>query len=277
MDDAARRDTVRRIARDGDPDRSLAALFAPRCARDDLFALIAFNVELARVAEQVSEPDLGAIRLQWWREAIERAKGGEATGHPVADAFGETLRRRALAQERVAGLIDARSFDVAERVMPDETILDAYLHDTAAALFALAAEIMGAKEGGLEQAAEEAGRAYGLTGLMRAIPVHAAKGRLYVPEDLLRRRGTSPGQVLAGTGGEGLDRVVADLRRKARSALDKAAVLTAPLDAPIHAAFLPLSLVEPYLAALEKKGRDPLRHIAGINPLYRLWRMATWR
>ena len=73
MHEAERRDTVRRIARAGDPDRALAALFAPRDARDDLFALYAFNVELARIAEQVTKPDLGAIRLQWWREAIERA------------------------------------------------------------------------------------------------------------------------------------------------------------------------------------------------------------
>jgi phytoene synthase len=49
----------------------------------------------------------------------------------------------------------------------------------------------------------------------------------------------------------------------------------AALDPPARAAFLPLGLVEPYLAALAK-GRDPLREIADINPLYRLWRLASW-
>ena len=82
MHEAERGDTVRRIAKSGDPDRSLAASFAPREARADLFALIAFNVELARIAEIVTEPGLGAIRLQWWREAIDRAAKGEATGIP---------------------------------------------------------------------------------------------------------------------------------------------------------------------------------------------------
>jgi len=28
---------------------------------------------------------------------------------------------------------------------------------------------------------------------------------------------------------------------------------------------------------LEKSGRDPLKEIAEINPLYRLWRMTSWR
>jgi hypothetical protein len=47
------------------------------------------------------------------------------------------------------------------------------------------------------------------------------------------------------------------------------------LDERSRAAFLPLRLVDPYLAALEKKGRDPLRKVADINPLYRLWRLAV--
>ena len=64
-----------RIARKADPDRAIAALFAPPDTRDDLFALFAFNAELARIADQVTEPGLGAIRLQWWREGIERGGG----------------------------------------------------------------------------------------------------------------------------------------------------------------------------------------------------------
>ena len=276
MHEAERVDTVRRIARAGDPDRALAALFAPRAARADLFALCAFNVELARIAEQVSEPELGAIRLQWWREALERAAKGEATGHPVTDALGATLARRKLSPERIEALIDARSFDVATKIMPDWNALEAYLRDTAGALFALGAECLGACGTSLE-ASSQAALAYGLTGLMRALPVHAVSGRVYLPADALYRHGTSPERVLAGTTSEGLLAVLAELRGKAKDALGEARCHVAQLDPSAQAAFLPLCLVEPYLAALEKSGRDPLREIADINPLYRLWRMARWR
>jgi len=277
LHEAERVDTVRRIARAGDPDRALAALFAPRAARADLFALYAFNVELARIAEQVSEPELGAIRLQWWREALERAAKGEATGHPVTDALGATLARRKLSPERIEALIDARSFDVATKIMPDWNALEAYLRDTAGALFALGAECLGACGPSLEPASSQAGLAYGLTGLMRALPVHAASGRVYLPADALMRHGTSPERVLAGTTSEALLAVLAELRRKARDAMDEARRHVAQLDPSAQAAFRPLCLVEPYLVALVKSGRDPLREIAGINPLYRLWRMARWR
>ncbi len=277
MHEAERGDTVRRIARSGDPDRALAALFAPREARADLFALYAFNVELARIAEQVSEPELGAIRLQWWREALERAAKGEATGHPVTDALGATLARRKLSPERMEALIDARAFDVATKIMPDWNALEAYLRDTAGALFALGAECLGACGTSLEAASSQAGLAYGLTGLMRALPVHAASGRVYLPADALYRHGTSPEAVLAGKSSEGLLALLAELRDKARHALGEARCHVAQLDPSAQAAFLPLCLVEPYLAALEKSGRDPLREFADINPLYRLWRMARWR
>lgn len=277
MHDAERGDTVRRIARSGDPDRALAALFAPRAVRADLFALYAFNVELARIAEQVSEPGLGAIRLQWWREALERAAKGEATGHPVADALGATLTQRKLSPKRIEALIDARAFDVATKIMPDWNALEAYLGDTAGALFALSAESLGAGGPSLAPAASQAGLAYGLTGLMRALPVHAASGRVYLPADALMRHGTSPGRLLPGETSEGLLALLAELRRKARDAMDEACRHVGGLDASAQTAFLPLCLVDPYLAALEKSGRDPLRGIADINPLYRLWRMATWR
>lgn len=277
MHAAERGDTVRRIAREGDPDRALAALFAPREARADLLALVAFNVELARIAEQVSEPELGAIRLQWWRDAVERAGAGEATGHPVADALGATLRERKLSRQRIGAMIDARAFDIATRVMPGWASLGAYLRDTAGSLFALGAECLGARGPSLDQAAAKAGLAYGLTGLMRALPVHAARGRLDLPQDALLRHGTSPDAVLAGKTSEGLLAVLAELRDRAKTALAEARNHVAKLDRRAQTAFLPLCLVEPYLAALAREGRDPLHDIADINPLYRLWRMAFWR
>ena len=269
--------TVKRIAREADPDRSIAASFAPRGPRADLFALYAFNAELARVAELVSEPGLAAIRLQWWREAIERAANGEATGHPVADAVGDLLGRGKVSRERIVGLIDARGFDVETRIMPDGAALDAYLHDTAAALFALGAETMGVKNASVGQAATAGGTAYGLTGLMRALPVHAARGLVFLPADQLRRHGITPEQLFSGRTSDGLGQLLAKLRATAREALREAEALIAELDISARTAFVPLSLVDPYLAAMEKSGRDPLHEIADINPLYRLWRMACWR
>jgi phytoene synthase len=279
--EAGERDaSVRTIARDGDLDRYASALFAPRACRDHLFALYAFNVALARIGEQVSEQQLGEIRLQWWRDALDRAASGEATGHPVADALGLAVPACKLSRQSLDDLIDARRFDVSVKIMPDAAALDDYLDKTAGSLFKLASEVcLAAGEGpeprALEQVARAAGIAYGLTGLMRALPVHARNGRIDIPHDALRRHGTSPAKLLAGESSEGLTGLLADLRERARGALKSARQHVAELPPAARPAFLPLALVDPYLSALQTV--DPLRQVADINPLTRLWRLATWR
>ncbi len=280
--DAEERDAaIRAIVKEGDPDRYAAALFVPQAAQDPLFALYAFNVELARIATLVKEPQLGEIRLQWWREALARGLAGETTGHPVAEAIARTARARNLAEDDLAKLIDARHFDVSVKHMPDEAALDAYLDRTASALFRLAASIADAggqraEPASVESAAKAAGIAYGLTGLMRALPAHLVQGRVDIPTDALRRHGIAAGELLAGGGGDGLKALLGEWRERARAALNTAAREVRALPAPTRRAFLPMALVEPYLLSLAKV-RDPLREVATVNPLYRLWRLGTYR
>jgi 15-cis-phytoene synthase len=268
---------VQRIARDGDPDRYASALFAPPRSRAPLFALYAFNVELARIGEQVSEPQLGEIRLQWWREAMASSLAGEATGQPVADALGGAARQFGLSRSAIDGLIDARGFDILVKTMPDMAALETYLAKTAGAIFRLAAEITGGSEevATLAPVARRAGFAYGLTGLMRALPLHLALGRIDVPADLLALHGVSPSSLLAGETSANFTALLAELRDNAKAALHLAVREVAALPAAARRAFLPLALVEPYLSALAKGAG--WQQGAGIGPLYRLWRLGTYR
>jgi phytoene synthase len=281
LDAEARDAAIRAIVKAGDPDRYTATLFVPRPAQERLFALYAFNIELARIAELVKEPQLGEIRLQWWREAMERGLAGEATGHPVAEAIARAARDCNLTSEDLDKLIDARHFDVSVKHMPDDAALDAYLDRTAGTLFRLAARIAdaggeGAEPASVEKAAKAAGMAYGLTGLMRALPAHLVQGRIDIPADALSRNDVAAGELLAGKGGDGLNALLGEWRGRATAALKTAAREAASLPAQTRAAFLPLALVEPYLSALAKL-RDPLRQVASTNPLYRLWRLGTYR
>src|SRR5947209_17487808 len=79
--EADRLSPVAALVRRHDHDRYQTVLFAPADRREALFALYAFNYEIARVRESVTQPMLGQIRLQWWREVIEAAYGG-ATPRP---------------------------------------------------------------------------------------------------------------------------------------------------------------------------------------------------
>jgi len=103
---------VREAARRSEPDRYLAALLAPRAARADLIALAAFVGEVARIPLTGSEPMIGEIRLQWWRDALVNLLGGTATGSPIADTVGAAIRSRGLPEALFMSIIDARSRDL---------------------------------------------------------------------------------------------------------------------------------------------------------------------
>lgn len=266
-----RLDSVAALVRRQDRDRYWAAHLAPAPQRAHLLALYAFNIELARMAELVREPRLGEIRLQWWRDALE-SEGG---GHPVAEAFAATRAACGLPEVRIAAMIDARSFDVWREPMSDMAALRRYLEATAGAVFALAAWIGGARSEAAAEAATHAGVAYGLVGLMRALPVHAARGQVFLPADVLGAQGVGADEIVRGEDSEKLRAVLAALRDIAGTELAAFRGRFAALPATALPAFLPLALSGPYLDKLAAPGHRPLLEIVDINPLSRLW--LIWR
>src|SRR5580692_4952522 len=97
--------------RKADYDRYLAAMMAPARSRASLFALYAFNYEVAKTAESVREPIAAAIRLQWWREAVEKLRAGETTPNPVLALLGKAIAAHDLPRGLFVGSIDARDHD----------------------------------------------------------------------------------------------------------------------------------------------------------------------
>src|SRR3954452_10924125 len=100
------------LVRAADKDRFLATLFAPAEKRGPLFALYAFNIEIASVRERAREPMPGEIRLQWWRDVINGERAVEAVANPVAAALIETAARFSLPRARLLDLIEAHAFDL---------------------------------------------------------------------------------------------------------------------------------------------------------------------
>jgi len=166
------------LARRGDPDRFLSAMTAPPALRERLFALYAFNLELARIPAVVSEPMLGLMRLQWWRDTVAAAfETGRAGGHVVAGPLAATIRAAELPRAPFERLLDARALDVAAEPFADAAALTAYLRDTGGALMALAARALGDAEG----PAEDAGFAHAAASWLAAAPALAARGRAPFP------------------------------------------------------------------------------------------------
>lgn len=162
------------ITRRHDPDRFLTALFAPARERETLFALYAFNHELARAREAAREPVAALIRLQWWREVIEGAR----RAHEVATPLGAALDAGRLAPDDLLGMVEGRAAE-ADGI---ETVADwrAYLLATAGGVAVAAARALGAR-GDAVETARRYGAAYGAASIRRHAVALAAHGRALLP------------------------------------------------------------------------------------------------
>jgi phytoene synthase len=261
------------VVRDTDKDRFLAALFVPANRRAALMALYAFNAEIARVREAIRDPMAGEVRLQWWRDAIERPGTGEARANPIASALLDTVVRFRLPVAQLLELIEAREFDLYNDPMPTVAALEAYADKTASVLFDLASRLLDA-QADVSVVVRHAGRAYAIAGLLRAFPLHAARGQLYLPLELLHRHGARPDDVFAGRASTELVAALAELRAIARSHVEACRHDRATISATVAPALLPVALVPVYLARLERLGGTPFRR-ADVPQWRRQW--VLWR
>jgi len=243
-----------------DKDRFLSALFAPAEHRGALYALYAFNVEVARVRELVKEPLAGEVRLQWWREAIIGERPGEARAHPVASALVTVIGRYGLPLNLFEDLIEARRFDLGGELMGSLGQVELYARHTSSNLIELAARVLGG-DAGVPGLAGPAGISMGLTGLLRMFALDAARGRLFVPADMLLRHGTIPQDILAGQSSDGLIAALSSMRDVAAGHYQEARALTAGTAQSEIAAWLPMALVPLYLRALQRSERQPFRPV----------------
>ena len=149
-----------------DPDRYRAALMADAQRRDDLLILYAFHYELSKVPDVTSEPMLGQIRYEWWREAIDEIYSGkEVRRHEITTPLAELLRRTDVPRFWIDRLIDGRARDLDPQPFEDLGSAQSYARQTSGQLMQIAVRLIG---GETDKDAAKAGEVWGLTGLARS-------------------------------------------------------------------------------------------------------------
>jgi NADH dehydrogenase [ubiquinone] 1 alpha subcomplex assembly factor 6 len=265
-----------RLVRQHDRDRFLTTLFAPPPAREALLALYAFNYEVAKTREVVTEPTLGRIRLQWWRDALEAAySGASLRRHEVVEPLGRAIRERGLSQAHFAALLAAREGDLADEAPVSLTALEDYAAASAGRLVLLALEVLGERGPAAEAAGRAVGIAYGLAGLLRAVPFHARAKRLYLPRDLTEGAGLDVARGLFELKpSPALQRVAAAVAKRAGEHLDAARARRREVPRAALPALLPAVLAAADLARLRRVGYDPFAPALARPDPWRAWRLA---
>lgn len=195
------------VVKEHDPDRFLLSYFAPADRREALWALFAFNYEIAKTREVVSETQLGLIRLQWWRDAIAAIySDGDVPEHEIVMAISEAIKTYDLPQEEFDALIYAREFDL-EDVLPSDLEGTAHYADfTSTPLLKLALRVVGG-DVDLEPVSSVATN-YALAGILRATVSFARQRRCYLPQAVMQEHGVSVNQLYELKRQDGLVNVI---------------------------------------------------------------------
>jgi phytoene synthase len=266
-------ETLAQSLRRHDRDRYLTALFAPAERRGALIALYAFNFEVAKTREIVHEPLLGRIRLQWWRESIDAIyRGLPLRKHEVVEPLAAAIRRHDLTRYHFDRLIDAREADLADEPPASLAALELYAEDTAARLVRLALEILDARDEAAGEAGRHLGIAWALTGLLRALPVHARQRRVSLPADLIAETRLDVARFLELKPSPALRQIVEQLAQRAREHLTAARAKRAAIPRQALAALLIGTLADSHLGRLARAGYDPF-----ARDLARPDTLASWR
>jgi NADH dehydrogenase [ubiquinone] 1 alpha subcomplex assembly factor 6 len=246
------------MLRRSDRDRHLLSLFVPRDRRPAVQAIYAFNCEIARIRDAVTEPMLGQIRLQWWREGLDSAYGGGAVRrHEVLTPLVGAIRQRGLSRDHFDRLIAARERDLSPEPPATVPALESYAEETTAPLQLLVLEALGAADAEANRAAREAAIAYALAGLLRATPYLARSPRRTLPPPLANE----PAQVAA----------------RAQSHLDQARALRRGVRRAALPALLPAVLAAADLRRLRRADFDPFAPALARPDPWRAWRLAAAR
>ena len=266
------------LVRRHDRDRYQTALFAPPGRRRALFALYAFNYEIARVRDLVREPMLGRIRLEWWRENVADAFGaGPVRRHQVVEALAQTIRAGQFIRAHFERLIAAREADLEAEPPASLTVLQDYAEASAASLNYLALEALGIHSAAASAAAREVGIAYALAGLIRAMPLHARSGRRYIPDDVAARAGLDLRDYERLATPPALRAAVGELAAAAERHLAAARRGRAAIPRAAHPALLPAIIAERSLARLRRVGGNPHDPALRLPDPLQVWRLgAAW-
>ncbi|NCO03450.1 MAG: squalene/phytoene synthase family protein [Alphaproteobacteria bacterium] len=204
------------IVRRHDPDRYLISLLMPRKYRCALWALYAFNYEIAKTREVVSDTTIGLIRLQWWRDTIKEIyEGKEPRKHEVVTPLAKVIKTYDLPFEHFETLIYAREFDL-EGVAPAniDGLLN-YCDFTNTPLSQLSLKILEHNED--ERIVKSVSQYYGLIGLLRAVSYMLKYGQVLLPQDFMVRYNISAQKIHDFNKKKEIIQVINDLMQEAKA------------------------------------------------------------
>ncbi|ORY17167.1 Squalene/phytoene synthase-domain-containing protein [Clohesyomyces aquaticus] len=164
-----------------DAPSRLLATFIPVAARDAYVAIRAFNVEVARVADETSTPTIGMMRMQFWRDVVNKSLAGTPPKNPVAILLARAAQdlhfrsdgEAKLSKNWLLRIINTRERHLGNPPYPTLSALESYAENTYSTLMYLTLSTLPQASITTDHIASHIGKAAGIAAVLRGVPLLA--------------------------------------------------------------------------------------------------------
>ncbi len=244
--------------------------FAPLRLRHHLAALLAWRHEVRAILDEVSDPGVARLKLNWWIDEIERTLGNEPR-HPLSHALQRVISSHKLPAAPFRQIAAAVEAEVLRQTAADASAFDAACERDQGALCELMARCHGVHEATTLATARRLGGFCGRVYLIRDSGALMRRNRGIFHRAMLQEHGLSAAALAGSDRRERLPGLLAAAAQEARAALP-------PLD---DFARLPACLrvrgaiLRALLDELDQSRFDLADQYVGLTPLRKLW--LAWR
>ncbi|KAJ2902634.1 squalene/phytoene synthase [Zalerion maritima] len=179
------RDYCREQLKKGDSDAHLVAACLPSRSRDIYLALRTLNSELVRLPDNTTNPTIGAMRFQFWRESMQKTFRGEPPRQPICLLLSSVLSRleayasgptSQLSSFRfwIARFLQARESGLANRPFPSLSEVESTAENTYSTLLYCVLAGIPLRSLHVDHLASHVGKAVGIVAVLRGIPILAS-------------------------------------------------------------------------------------------------------
>lgn len=249
--------------------------FLPEKQRQAIIALYAFCREVDDTVDEISDKQLAAHKLEWWRDEIISTFKGQAS-HPVGKALQTAIKNFDLHEEYFMEIIDGMAMDLEQFSYDSFKNLALYCHRAASVVGLLSVEIFGYQDRATLKYAEHLGMALQLTNIIRDVREDAERGRIYLPQDELVQFNVKTNDLLDLKSSPELIELLKFQTQRAKSYYQKAMQVLPDGDRYTQRTGLIMAAIyEATLDEIEKDGFGVMQRRISLTPLRKLW--LAWR
>jgi len=252
-----------------------AFLFLPEQQRRAIMALYAFCREVDDTADEISDKQVAAKKLDFWRHEIDLTFAGNPS-HPVGHELYWAKGHFNLDRQNFCDIMDGAGMDIAGIPMLKQTDLKHYCYLVAGAVGLLSIGIFGYSSPTTRTFATALGEALQLTNILRDLKEDSRLDRIYIPREDRIKFGVSDQEFKDGSLSDGMKNLLHYYGERAEACYREAILHLCKEDRiRLRPSMLMGSIYFAHLQRLQQIDYDVWQHPVRILPARKIW--IAWR